>query len=206
MALRTVPQKESATGANSAMHSTNEVTALLIKWGEGDREAFHQLFPLVSGELHRLAKRKLRGERQDHTLQTTELVHEAYLRLVDQKRTTWVSRTHFYAIAAQAMRRILVDYSRRRLSQKRGGTFHRVEFDQALGANTQEEMASLIELDEALLRLSKLDPLQGRVVELRAFGGQSVEETAQCLAISPRTVKREMRLAKAWLFREIRRK
>jgi RNA polymerase sigma factor (TIGR02999 family) len=182
-----------------------EVSQLLIKWGSGDREALDQLMPLIYGELRRLARCYLRRERPDHTLQTTDLVHEAYLKLIDQEHQRWQNRAHFFAISAQLMRRILVDYARAHRAAKRGGAHLKLTL-----AEVDEETdlcgrnnADLIGLDEALNELSALDPQQSLVVELRIFGGLTVEETAKVLNISPRTVKREWSMARAWLRRQI---
>jgi RNA polymerase sigma factor (TIGR02999 family) len=182
-----------------------EVSQLLIKWGSGDQEALDQLMPLIYGELRRLARCYLRRERPDHTLQTTDLVHEAYLKLIDQEHQHWQNRAHFFAISAQLMRRILVDYARAHRAAKRGGAHLKLtlgEVDEATDLCSRNN-ADLIGLDEALNELSALDPQQSRVVELRIFGGLTVEETAKVLNISPRTVKREWSMARAWLRRQI---
>jgi RNA polymerase sigma factor (TIGR02999 family) len=179
------------------------VTALLKDWSGGDGHALERLIPLVYSELRRLAASYLRRERADHTLQPTALVHEAYLRLVDQKRVDWQSRAHFFGIAAQMMRRVLVDHARRRQAAKRGSRTYRISIAEDLpGAERDPELLSL---DEALRGLEALDPRQARVVELRFFGGLSVEETAELLGVSPATVKREWQTARAWLAREIQR-
>jgi RNA polymerase sigma factor (TIGR02999 family) len=184
-------------------HPSHSVTEMLHEWSSrGDREALDELIPIVYEELRRQAARQLRHERPGHTLQTTALVHEAYLRLVDQKGARWQNRAHFFAIAAQMMRRILVDHVRKTSAAKRGGSALRLPLDEVF-VMTDERPIDLIAIDEALVRLSALDPQQGRVVELRFFGGLSVEETAEVLDISPRTVKRDWRVAKAWLHREI---
>ena len=183
--------------------SRQDVTDLLIEWGKGDQEALNQLMPLVYDELHRLASRYLRHERPGHTLQTTALVHEAYLKLVDQSHANWQNRVQFFAAAAQMMRRILVGYARSRRAFKRGGDFCRVSLDEA-AISSQEKDADLLTLDEALNSLATIDAQQSRVVELRVFGGLTVEETAEALGISPRTVKREWSMAKAWLHRQIK--
>ena len=179
-----------------------EVTALLQDWSGGDRQALERLMPLVYGELRRLAASYLRSERRDHTLQPTALVHEAYLRLVDQRSTDWRNRAHFFGIAAQMMRRILVDHARRRHAAKRsGGT---VPFEVETSDDVWlERGAELLALDAALTKLEGLDPDQARVVELRFFGGLTIEETAEAARVSPATVKREWRTARAWLRREI---
>ena len=183
--------------------SRQDVTDLLIEWGKGDQEALNQLMPLVYDELHRLASRHLRHERPGHTLQTTALVHEAYLKLVDQKNMTWQNRVQFFAASAQVMRHILVDHARSRRALKRGGENLRLSLDEAK-VSSEEKDADLLSLNEALNSLAVIDPQQGRVVELRIFGGLTVEETAEALGISTRTVKREWSMAKAWLHRQLR--
>jgi len=182
--------------------SRHDVTDLLIDWSNGDQEALNELMPLVYDELRRLASRYLRRERPGHTLQTTALVHEAYLKLVDQKNANWQSRVQFFAAAAQVMRHILVDYARNRRALKRGGDQFRLSLDEAALAGNEKD-ADLLALNEALNSLALMDPQQGRVVELRVFGGLTVEETAQALGMSPRTVKREWSTARAWLHRQM---
>lgn len=180
-----------------------DITHLLLAWQQGDREAFDRLVPLVYRELHDIAHARMRGQPDGLTLQTTALVHEAYLRLVDQRRVTWHDRLHFFATCAQAMRCILVDAARARRSQKRGGGVTMVPFDEARvrpSAPPQDVLA----LDEALTELSTADPRKARVVELRYFGGLSVEETAEALGVSAETVTRDWRLAKLWLVRALR--
>jgi RNA polymerase sigma factor (TIGR02999 family) len=179
-----------------------DVTKLLVDWSNGDEAAFEQLTPLVYDELRRLAGRYLRRERSDHTLQSTELVHEAYLRIVDQRRVRWQNRAHFFAIAAQMIRRILVDHARSRQAQKRGAAPYKLSLDEA-GPLAERRDLDLVALDDALSGLSKLDTQQSRIVELRFFAGLSVEETAEVLHVSPATVKRDWTTAKAWLFREM---
>ena len=179
-----------------------EVSQLLVDWGRGDQAALSRLMPLVYDELRRLASPKLRRERSDHTFQTTALVHEAYLALVDQRQANWQNRAQFFAIAAQLMRRILVDYARSHQAAKRGGDYLKVSLDETI-ALAEEKNADLLALDEALDRLAKLDPQQSRVVELRIFGGLSVEETAEAMGISTRTVKREWSMARAWLHQQL---
>jgi len=180
------------------------VTQLLLAWGEGDQDALAQLTTLVYAELHRLAKRYMGHERPGHTLQTTALVNEAYLRLVDSSCVRWQNRAHFFAVAAQLMRRILVDFARNRKYQKRGGNLNRVTLDDALGL-ASEPGADIVALDDALQELAKIDPRKAKVVELRFFGGLSVEETAEVLAVSADTVGRYWNTAKAWLRRELQR-
>jgi RNA polymerase sigma factor (TIGR02999 family) len=181
---------------------TTDVTEL-AEWARGNHDALEQLVPLVYRELHAIAARKLRRERRDHTLQPTALVHEAYLKLVDQRTGGWKNRGHFFAVAAQAMRRILVDHARAHRAAKRGRDIEKVPIetaDRVAAAPTTDVLA----LDEALTRLSALDPRQGQVVELRCFGGLTIEETADAVGLSLTTVKEEWRLAKAWLHRELR--
>jgi RNA polymerase sigma factor (TIGR02999 family) len=182
--------------------ASDDVTSLLIAWGEGDESALARLVPRVYAELHRLAHYHLRGERRAHTLQTTALVHEAYLRLVDTRRVRWESRAHFLGVAAQAMRRILVDAARARGARKRGGGAAPLPLDEAL-PSISERGRSLVALDGALTALAKVDPRKSRVVELRYFAGLSVEETAAVLRVSRETVHRDWRVAKAWLLREM---
>ena len=181
------------------------VTELLVDWSKGDQEALNKLIPLVYDELHKLASRYLRRERPDHTLQTTALVHEAYLKLVDQRDANWQNRVQFFAVAAQLMRRILVDYARRHRASKRGGSYYKVTLDEAL-VSSGEKDGEVLALDEVLDRLAVIDPRQSRVAELRIFGGLTLEETAQALDISPRTVRREWSMAKAWLRKEIKKR
>lgn len=180
------------------------VTELLEQVRAGDRSAFARLWPVVYEELRTLAARLLHAERPGHTLQPTALVHEAYLRLVDE-RAGWQDRAHFFAIAAQAMRRILVDYARGHLASKRGGALRRVSLDAASGGPEAVEVGldDVIEVDAALGELSALDAFGAQVVELRYFGGLTIEETAAALDVSPATVKREWQLAKAWLYRRL---
>ncbi len=182
--------------------SSHEVTQLLRAWSEGDPAALDRLIPLVQAELRRRATRYMRRERVGHTLQTTALVHEAYLRLVDAQGVRWQNRGHFFAIAARLMRQILVDFARERGYRKRGGGARRVSFDEVLALG-QEPDTDIVALDEALRALAEVDDRKGRVVELRFFGGLSVEETAEALEVSPETVRRDWRLAKAWLLRRL---
>ena len=179
-----------------------EVTQVLRDWNSADGSAAERLIPLVYDELRRLARQYLQRERSDHTLQATGLVHEAYLRLVDQSSVTWQNRAHFFGVAAQAMRRILVDHARSHRAEKRGGDREKLEFDEAL-LPSGERAVDLIALDDALRALEKLDARQSQIVELRFFGGLTNEEIGEALDISPRTIKREWRLAKAWLRRQI---
>jgi RNA polymerase sigma factor (TIGR02999 family) len=179
-----------------------QVTQLLVDWGNGDRTALDRLIPLVYDELRRLARYYMRRERNGVTLQTTALVNEAYMRLVDQRDVRWQNRAHFFAIAAQLMRRILVDQARKRTNRKRGGDVRKVSLDEAAMVS-QTRAADLIALDEALVALEAMDERKSKVVELRFFGGLNIEETAEVMAISPATVQREWSMAKAWLYREI---
>lgn len=182
--------------------SSADVTELLDQWRNGNKDALDKLLPLVYNELHGLAHRHIRGERPDHTLQTTALVNEAYLKLVNQKSVEWQSRAHFFAVAAQVMRHILVDYARSRQYTKRGGGAHRVSLDDA-PVLSRERSSEIVALDEALKHLAEFDPRKSRIVELRYFGGLNVEETAAVLGVSAITVKREWLKARAWLYREL---
>ena len=184
----------------STVPSSIEVTKLLRAWGQGDEDALGRLIPLVQQELHRLAHCYMSREKPNHTLQTTALVNEVYLRLVDIAQVSWHDRAHFFAIAARMMRRILTDFARSRNYQKRGGAVLHVSFDEAL-AVSKERGAEIIALDEALVALAAVDARKSQVVELRFFGGLSVEETAEVLKVSPETVKRDWRFAKSWLHR-----
>ena len=178
---------------------STEITGLLKAWGAGDQAALNRLAPLVYAELHRMARRQMRNERAGNTLQTTALVHQAYLRLVDAKVAVWTDRVHFFAVSAQVMRRILVDAARSRASAKRGGPAPRVNLDEDLDASPQRAR-ELIVLDDSLRALQQIDTRKARVIELRFFGGLSVEETASVLKISPQSVMRDWKLAKAWLY------
>jgi RNA polymerase sigma factor (TIGR02999 family) len=179
------------------------ITQMLIDWSRGDREALDRLMPVVYAELRRQAARQLRRERPGHTLQTTDLIHEAYLRLVDQKNMHWQNRAHFFAISAQLMRHILVDYARRRRRAKRGGSGIALPLEEGLAVAVEKSEVDLLALDEALTRLAAIDVRQGQVVELRCFSGLSIEETATVLGVSLTTVKDDLNLAKSWLRREI---
>ena len=176
-----------------------DVTLLLSEMKRGNRAALPELIPLVYNELRRLAAHCLQNERAGHTLQATALVHEAYLRLVDQSRAEWQNRAQFMGVAAQLMRRILVDYARQRIAAKRGGGNAPVDLEGAEVAGANQRPEEWLMVDEALGRLAQLDPQQARIVELRYFGGMTVEEAAEALEISPRTVKRDWAMAKAWL-------
>jgi RNA polymerase sigma factor (TIGR02999 family) len=180
----------------------NDVTLLLKRYGNGDQEALAELIPQIYDELRRLASFYLQSERVNHTLQTTALVHEAYLRLVDQKQVEWSNRNHFFGVAAQMMRRILVDHARKHVSLKRGGSFSRISLEEA-AVFSRERPRELIAVDELLTRLASLDPQGSRIVELRFFAGLSLEETAEVTGLSSAKVRREWSAAKAWLTREI---
>ena len=182
--------------------SPNQVTGLLEAWSHGDKAALDKLTPLVYNELRRLAHHYMSRERAGHTLQTTALLNEAYLQLVDDPKRNWQNRTHFMAAAAQLMRRIVVDHARERASLKRGGGALKVSLDEA-ALVTEKQSEELLALDEALERLGVQDPRKRQIVELRYFGGLTVEETAEFLKLSHRTVKREWRIAKAWLYRAL---
>jgi RNA polymerase sigma factor (TIGR02999 family) len=181
------------------------VTGLLVAWGAGDESALDRLLPIVYGELRHVARRLMRGERGEHTLQTTALVNEAYLRLVDLSRVRWQDRAHFFAMSARLMRRILVDHARARRYDKRGGGRRTISLDEALVV-APERGADLIAIDDALKALAVVDLRKSRVVEMRFFGGLTVEETATALGVSAVTVMRDWRLARTWLLREFARK
>jgi RNA polymerase sigma factor (TIGR02999 family) len=180
-----------------------QITERLIAWNSGDAAALDDVIRAVYQELRRMADRYLRLESPGHTLQPTALVHEAYLRLIDQTQVTWQNRAHFFGVAAQMMRRILVDHARTKRRDKRGGPARKLSLDEAMNLS-KERAADLVLLDEALERLAEIDPRKNRVVELRFFGGLSVEETAETLEVSPQTVMRDWKLAKAWLYHEIK--
>ena len=183
------------------MPATHEVTQLLREWANGDQQALHRLTPLVYAELRQLAARYLRNERRDHTLQPSALVHEAYLRLVDQRNPCWQNRSHFFRVAAHLMREILVDYARRRQTAKRAG--RNVSLAEAMSF-THERTRDLSALDDALSALEKLDARKSEAIELRYFGGLHVQEIAQTLDVSPVTVRRDLKMAEAWLHHEMR--
>ena len=198
--MHTIPQVN--TGRSNLVEVTPSVPELLERLRGGDQAALDQLVTALYAELHRIAARHLRGERTGHTLQATALVHEAFLRLTEQN-ASWQNKAHFFGIASQVMRHILIDHARGRMRAKRGGGQQRILLDEALllsDALSEE----LLALDQALERLAKLDPRQARIVELRFFGGLSVEEAAEVAGISPKTVKRDWSLAKAWLYQELR--
>ena len=181
---------------------THQVTQLLIDWSNGDRAALDELLPVVDEELRRLAHRYMSRERVGHTLQTTALVNEAFVRLVNRKNVHWQNRAHFFGIAAQLMRTILVDHARSHACAKRGGGTYKLELDEAMVVS-QQKASEVIALDDALNELALIDPQQSRIVELRFFGGLTVEETAEVLHLSPATIKREWSTAKAWLYHEL---
>lgn len=190
-------------GACVKSSSSNEVSALLRAWSEGDAAALDRLMPLVYDELRRIAAKHMARERRSQTIQTTALVHELYLRLVDQERVQWQDRAHFFAVAAQLMRRILVDHARKRLRAKRGGDVILAPLEEDSAALFVERAAEVVAVDDALKALSVVDDRKGRIVELRFFGGFSIEETAGVLGVSAGTVMRDWTLAKAWLRREM---
>ena len=180
-----------------------DVTGLLLAWGNGDASAGNRLLSAIYDELHRQAARAMRHEREGDTLQATALVHEAYIRLVDQRRIEWRNRAHFFGVAAQMMRRVLVDRARARLATKRGGEFQQVTLGDAEAADKENASLDVLALHDALERLAALDPEQARLVELRYFGGLNIDDTAEALGVSPATVKREWAVARAWLRREL---
>ena len=188
---------------SDAPAASPDVTGLLHAWSTGDAAAAEQLLPAIYDELHRQAARAMRREGDAHTLQATAVVHEAYLRLVDQRRVEWRSRAHFFGVAAQMMRRVLVDHARARLAGKRGGALQRVTLGDVGSAPADNTDLDVLALHEALERLAVLDPDQARLVELRYFGGLGIEETAEALGVSPATMKREWAVARAWLRREL---
>jgi RNA polymerase sigma factor (TIGR02999 family) len=188
---------------NNREREAAEITQMLREWSDGKPEALENLLPLVYAELHRQAASFLRRERPGHTLQTTALIHEAYIRLIDQQDVTWQSRTHFFAVAAQAMRRILVDYARAKHREKRGGDNIKLSLEEATLVAVKEKGVDLIALDEALIKLTERDKQQASVVELRYFSGLSLEETAEALHVSRATVARDWEAARAWLHREL---
>ncbi len=182
--------------------NTQEVTELLQKWSEGDADALEQLTPIIYSELHRIAKRYMNRERDGHTLQTTALVNEAYLRLIDWKTAKWENRAHFFGVSAQLMRRILVDFARKRPKISNDKLAKKVSLEEAFTVTTEKD-TDLVALDEALNELAKFDERKAKIVELKFFGGLSVEETAEVIKVAPITVMREWQKAKAWLYREL---
>lgn len=188
---------------NRSEQNSHEITEMLHEWSGGNHDALDKLLPLIYDELHRQAANYLRHERADHTLQTTALINEAYLKLIDQRNVNWENRTHFFAIAAQSMRRILVDYAKAKRRAKRGGGDVQITFEENLLVTANEKSIDLVALDEALNRLAAKDEQQARVVELRYFSGLNLEETAEVLRISRTTATRDWAMAKAWLHREL---
>jgi RNA polymerase sigma-70 factor (ECF subfamily) len=182
--------------------AAHEITKLLLAWNDGDQQALDRLVPLVEAELRRLARTYMRRERDTHTLQTTALINEAYVRLIEAHDVQWQSRAHFYGIAAQVMRRVLVDFARKRNYRKRGGGSHQITFNEALAISDAEDL-NLLALDEALSELAKVDERKARVVEMRFFGGLTEKEAAAALNISVETARRDWRLAKSWLLRQL---
>lgn len=181
----------------------DDITQILLRWNEGEEQALDELVPLVYRELHNIAHRYLRRESETRTLQTTALVHEAYLKLVDQKRAKWQNRAQFYGVAAEIMRRILIDNARKRLRHKRGGGAVKISIDAGTVDVSDERAGELVALDEALKKLAEIEPDKAKLVELRYFGGLSIEETAEILGVSTATVTRQWRVVKAWLYDEI---
>ena len=182
---------------------TNEISRLLQAWRGGNRKALDDLLPLVYDELHRQARRFLRRERHNHTLQPTALIHETYLKLVEQSRVSWQNREHFFAISANVMRRILVNYANARRRKKRGGSAEILDLDESMLVISENAEVDLLGLDEALTRLGRMDKQQEQIVELRYFSGLTIEETAEVLGVSPATIKRDWKMTKAWLHREL---
>jgi RNA polymerase sigma factor (TIGR02999 family) len=182
--------------------SSHQITLLLINWSEGDKYALEKLMPLVYNELRQMARRYMRNQHSDHTFQTTELIHEAYLKLAGGEEQKWHNRTHFFGVAAQAMRHILVDYARSKHRQKRGGGAYQITFDENAFVS-RDNSGNIIALHEALENLGKLDERKARVVEMKFFGGLKMEEIAEVLKISPETVKRDWKFARTWLLREL---
>src|SRR5438309_4260940 len=202
--IRTPRNQHGSNTVSTMTRAPHEVTQLLVAWGDGDQSALDQLMPLVYDELHRLAHRYMAQERPEHTLQTSALVNEAYVRLIDQKNVHWQNRAQFFGIAATSMRRILVGYARRRKRSKRGAGAIQISLDEA-AILSDERASEMIALDEALERLAAVDQRKSQVVELRFFGGLSIDETAEVLKVSPGTIMRDWTLAKAWLKREVMR-
>ncbi|HEU0253565.1 MAG TPA: sigma-70 family RNA polymerase sigma factor [Pyrinomonadaceae bacterium] len=180
----------------------HQITQLLAEWSDGDQSALDELYPLVYEELHRLARRYMSRERKGHTLQTTALINEAYVRLVDQRNVHWANRSHFFAISAQIMRRILIDHARRHAYAKRGGGAHQVSLEEAATV-VPDQSLDLVRLDEALKSLAEMDPRRSQVVELRYFGGLNNEEIAGVLKVSENTVTRDWNMARAWLYQQL---
>ncbi|HKX84754.1 MAG TPA: sigma-70 family RNA polymerase sigma factor [Pyrinomonadaceae bacterium] len=187
----------------SDQKAPSEITKMLIELTDGNQDVVNQILPHIYDELRRLAGSYLRRERSEHTLQPTALVHEAYMKLIDQKRVRWQNRAHFFGIAAQVMRRILLDHARKHQAEKRGGEVDKLPIEEEILVVSHDKSAELIALDDALAELAKLDPQKARVVELRYFGGLSIEETAEVTGVSVPTVNRQWRMAKAWLYSQL---
>jgi RNA polymerase sigma factor (TIGR02999 family) len=187
----------------SEQQAPREITQMLIELTDGNEDVVNQILPHIYDELRRLAGSYLRRERADHTLQPTALVHEAYMKLIDQKRVKWQNRAHFFGIAAQVMRRILLDHARKHQAEKRGGEFEKLPIEEEILIVSHDKSAELIALDDALQELAKLDEQKARIVELRYFGGLSIEETAEVVGVSVPTINRQWRMAKAWLFSQL---
>lgn len=183
--------------------ASHDITGLLLQWSRGDADALDRLMPVIYEECRRIAARQIQREHRDHTLDPTAVVHELYLRLIDQRRASWENRAHFFAIAAQLMRRILVDYARRKHADKRGGGAILISLDAADNTPNAPRAEDVVAIDDALERLARIDAEQVRIIELRFFAGLTVEDTAHVVGRSPRTVKREWQLARAWLYREL---
>jgi RNA polymerase sigma factor (TIGR02999 family) len=191
--------------SEAADDGSSKISGLLRAWSDGNGKALDELMPLVYDELHRQAHRFLRRERRGHTLQTTALINEAYLNLIKNDSVTWQNREHFFAISANLMRRILINYANARHRKKRGGVNENLELDESILIATDSKDLDLIALDEALTRLAAIDEQQANIVELRYFGGLTIEETSEVLGIAPATVKRDWKMTKAWLYRELMR-
>ena len=184
-------------------NAPNEITQMLIELTDGNKDVVNQILPHIYDELRRLAGSYLRRERSDHTLQPTALVHEAYMKLIDQKQVQWQNRAHFFGIAAQVMRRILMDHARKHKADKRGGDAEKLPLEEEILIVSHDRSAELVALDDALETLAKLDEQKARIVELRYFGGLSIEETAEVMGVSVPTINRQWRMAKAWLYSEV---
>jgi RNA polymerase sigma factor (TIGR02999 family) len=184
-------------------HAPDQITQMLIELTEGNKEVVNQILPHIYDELRKLASSYLRRERSNHTLQPTALVHEAYMKLIDQNRVQWQNRAHFFGIAAQVMRRILMDHARKHTADKRGGEFEKLPIEEEILIVSQDKSSELLALDEALEELSKIDPDKAKIVELRYFGGLSIEETAEVMGVSVPTINRHWKMAKAWLYSQV---
>lgn len=184
-------------------HSPDQITQMLLELTDGNKEVVNQILPHIYDELRKLASSYLRKERSNHTLQPTALVHEAYMKLIDQNRVQWQNRAHFFGIAAQVMRRILMDHARKHTADKRGGEFEKLPIEEEILIVSQDKSSELIALDEALEELAKIDPDKAKIVELRYFGGLSIEETAEVMGVSVPTINRHWKMAKAWLYSQV---